>query len=116
MATLREVQVTFDCADPPRVARFWCEVLGYELDPDVAEGGDWAACADPTGKGPRFFFQQVPEEKRVKNRVHVDVRAGTGLAAPSDRPPSRPRATVWSSSAPRGYSCSWLMTSTSPAW
>jgi hypothetical protein len=54
-------------------------VLGYELDPDVAEGGDWAACADPTGKGPRFFFQQVPEEKRVKNRVHVDVRAGTGL-------------------------------------
>ncbi|WP_394329641.1 VOC family protein, partial [Mycobacteroides abscessus] len=27
-ATVRQVQVTFDCADPERVARFWCEVLG----------------------------------------------------------------------------------------
>ncbi len=82
MATLREVQVTFDCADPPRVARFWCEALGYELHADVEEGGDWAACADPTGKGPRLFFQRVPEGKTVKNRVHLDVRVGTGLVGP----------------------------------
>ena len=79
MGTLREVQVTFDCADPPRVARFWVEALGYVLDEDVEDGGDWAACADPTGKGPRLFFQKVPEGKTVKNRVHLDVRAGTGL-------------------------------------
>ncbi|WXF91897.1 VOC family protein [Curtobacterium flaccumfaciens pv. flaccumfaciens] len=33
MATVRQVQVTFDCAEPERVARFWCEVLGYVVPP-----------------------------------------------------------------------------------
>ena len=26
------IQVTFDCADPDRLAHFWAELLGYELD------------------------------------------------------------------------------------
>ena len=73
---LRQVQVTFDCREPLRVAAFWCDVLGYEPG-----GGDetWAACVDPTGVGPRLFFQRVPEGKGTKNRVHLDVRVGTGL-------------------------------------
>jgi hypothetical protein len=29
--------------------------------------------------GPRLFFQRVPEGKVVKNRLHLDVRVGTGL-------------------------------------
>jgi glyoxalase superfamily protein len=29
--------------------------------------------------GPRLYFQRVPEGKVVKNRVHLDVRVGTGL-------------------------------------
>lgn len=33
MASVREIQVTFDCADPKRVALFWCEVLGYVVPP-----------------------------------------------------------------------------------
>jgi hypothetical protein len=73
MTSVRQVQVTFDCAEPERVARFWCEVLGYELD------GAGSACSDPTGVGPRLYFQRVPEGKVVKNRVHLDVRVGTGL-------------------------------------
>ena len=85
MAALREVQVTFDCADPPRVARFWCEALGYELDDDVVDGLHWAACADPTGKGPRLFFQKVPEGKTVKNRLHLDIRASDRSAPPEQR-------------------------------
>lgn len=94
MATVRQVQVTFDCAQPRRVARFWCEVLGYVPSPppkgfatwDDAEASlpaeerdAWSACSDPTGVGPRLYFQRVPEGKVVKNRVHLDVRAGTGL-------------------------------------
>ena len=81
MAQTREVQATFDCANPVLVARFWCEVLGYELADSVPteDDGDWAAAVDPTGRGPRLFFQQVPEGKVVKNRVHLDVRAGKGL-------------------------------------
>ncbi|MBB1256475.1 VOC family protein [Streptomyces alkaliterrae] len=94
MATVRQVQVTFDCAEPARVARFWCEALGYVLPP-VPEGfadweefrrslpaeerDEWAACVHPSGAGPRLYFQRVPEGKTAKNRVHLDVRAGTGL-------------------------------------
>jgi len=94
MASVKQVQVTFDCAEPERVARFWCEVLGY-VEPPPPEGfaswddyertlppeeqGSWFACSDPTGVGPRLYFQRVPEGKVVKNRVHLDVRVGTGL-------------------------------------
>ncbi|QFU98492.1 hypothetical protein KDY119_02008 [Luteimicrobium xylanilyticum] len=91
---VRQVQVTFDCAEPVRVARFWCEVLGYawpappdgfadwdayERASSTDDPGVWAACQDPTGVGPRLFFQRVPEGKVVKNRVHLDVRVATGL-------------------------------------
>jgi hypothetical protein len=94
MASVKQVQVTFDCADPERVARFWCEVLGYVVPPPPDGFDDWAdfdrtlpigrqgsafACADPSGVGPRLFFQRVPEGKVVKNRVHLDVRVGTGM-------------------------------------
>ncbi len=80
MTSVRQVQVTFDCAEPERVARFWCEVLGYVVPhPPEEEDGSWSACVDPDGVGPRLFFQRVPEGKVVKNRVHLDVRVGTGL-------------------------------------
>ncbi len=79
MASVKQFQVTFDCAEPERVARFWCEALGYVVPPS-AEGEDsWSAAMDPSGVGPRLFFQRVPEGKVVKNRLHLDVRAGTGL-------------------------------------
>ncbi|QFU93434.1 VOC family protein [Amycolatopsis sp. YIM 10] len=92
--SIKQFQVTFDCAEPERVARFWCEVLGYVV-PSPPEGfATWAdydnslppeqrgasfSCSDPTGVGPRLYFQRVPESKVVKNRVHLCVRAGTGL-------------------------------------
>jgi hypothetical protein len=94
MASVKKFQVTFDCADPERVARFWCEVLGYVVPPAPKGFASWEeydcslpaekqgaafACVDPTGVGPRLFFQRVPEGKVVKNRVHLDVRVGTGL-------------------------------------
>ncbi len=94
MASIRQVQIAFDCADPERVARFWCDVLGY-VPPPPPEGfgswtefdrtlpaekrGAWFACTDPAGAGPRLYFQRVPEAKVVKNRLHLDVRVGTGL-------------------------------------
>jgi hypothetical protein len=94
MGSVKQVQVTFDCAEPERVARFWCEVLGYVVPPPPEGFASWDdlsrslpperqgarfACVDPTGVGPRLFFQRVPEGKVVKNRVHLDVRVGTGL-------------------------------------
>ncbi len=94
VAEVKKVQVTFDCAEPERVARFWCEVLGYVVPPAPEGFATWDdydrslpagrrgaafACVDPSGVGPRLFFQRVPEGKVVKNRVHLDVRVGTGL-------------------------------------
>ncbi|MEY7973570.1 VOC family protein [Saccharomonospora xinjiangensis] len=94
MPSVKEFQVTFDCADPERVARFWCEVLGYVVPPPPEGFDSWAAydrslppeqwgasfaCQDPSGVRPRLYFQRVPEGKVVKNRLHLDVRVGTGL-------------------------------------
>ena len=96
MAEVRQVQVTFDCADPAALASFWREVLGYVEDPPPPGFTSWddaldamgvppeqrnsrSACSDPGGLGPRLFFQQVPEGKVAKNRVHLDVRAAPGL-------------------------------------
>ncbi|TYL55973.1 VOC family protein [Nocardioides sp. BGMRC 2183] len=101
----RDVQITFDAADPRALSTFWCTVLGYLHPPppgvDVDPGADalaaWdqflvaagvpehlrnsrSAIEDPEGAGPRVFFQQVPEEKAGKNRVHLDVRAAPGLS------------------------------------
>lgn len=88
--SVKQIQLTFDCAEPVRVGRFWCEVLGYVpppppegfaswIDADREGQGSWFACSDPSGVGPRLYFQRVPEGKVVKNRVHLDVRVGTGL-------------------------------------
>jgi hypothetical protein len=84
MGSVKQVQITFDCAEPERVGRFWCEVLGYVVPPPPPalppeRQGSAFACVDPAGEGPRLFFQRVPEGKVVKNRVHLDVRVGTGL-------------------------------------
>ncbi len=96
MSELRQVQVTFDAADPAALSQFWAEVLGYELDAPPEGFDTWdealeafgvpehlrnsaSAVHDPTGVGPRVFFQQVPEGKTAKNRVHLDVRAAPGL-------------------------------------
>ena len=85
------VQMTFDCSDPDALASFWAEALGYRKDwewdePTVRwmrEGGlpedqmgSRAAVSDPDGRGPRLFFQRVPEPKAGKNRLHLDLNVG----------------------------------------
>ena len=105
----REIQVTFDAHDPIQLSRFWASALGYVIQPppgrEVAPGEDvievWmefleaagvpedqrdtaSAIVDPDGRGPRVFFQKVPEPKTAKNRMHLDVRAAPGLG-PEER-------------------------------
>ena len=50
MTTVKQFQVTFDCAEPDRVARFWCGALGYVASPEDLQD-EWSACSDPTGVG-----------------------------------------------------------------
>jgi hypothetical protein len=96
------IQVVIDCADPDRLATFWSAALGYKLQ-DPPQGyptwEDWlrdmkipedewnsaSAVVDPEGKGPRLYLQRVPEEKVVKNRVHLDLNVGGGRAEPMEK-------------------------------
>jgi catechol 2,3-dioxygenase-like lactoylglutathione lyase family enzyme len=61
-------ELNVDCADAERLARFWCEVLGYSI---AAREDDWVEIAGP--EGPSLIFGEVPEPKTVKNRLHIDL-------------------------------------------
>lgn len=61
---------------PPESFATWDDV-NRALPPD--RQGSPFACTDPSGVGPRLFFQRVPVGKVVKNRLHLDVRIGRGL-------------------------------------
>ena len=75
--------VTFDCADPVRVAAFWATALGYEEVP--ADEEDWVEIEDPFEQGPSLLFAPVPEPKVVKNRAHLDIKPETTMAAEVER-------------------------------
>ncbi len=95
-------QLAVDCSDSARLVAFWCEALGYVPEPapegwdswlaywraagipeDELEGADEGSGAiiDPAGVRPRIWFQEVPEQKSGKNRLHVDIRHTPGREA-----------------------------------
>lgn len=41
MPAIKKFQVAFDCAEPERLARFWCEVLGYVAPPPPEGFATW---------------------------------------------------------------------------
>jgi predicted enzyme related to lactoylglutathione lyase len=63
--------ITFDCADPQLVGRFWEFLLGWPLEFDPEDPSD--AFLQNPDQGPNILFQTIPEPKRVKNRVHLDL-------------------------------------------
>ena len=77
--TSKFTELAIDCADPSSLARFWCSVLDYEVQdegdgivtigsPLVPEGRSRPGPVPPT-----LTFARVPEDKTVKNRLHLDV-------------------------------------------
>jgi Glyoxalase-like domain len=69
--------ITFDCADPVRVATFWAGATGFRLADRDPEG---SFVRDPSARTAGLFFQPVPEPKAVKNRVHLDLRPADSMA------------------------------------
>ena len=69
--------LAIDCADPAGLARFWCEVLAYEVraeeDGCVTIGAPGLPAASNPGPVPTLTFAPVPEGKAGKNRLHLDV-------------------------------------------
>ena len=98
MAT--DFQVVVDCAAPHELADWWADALGWQVEAqdaafirrmiDAGYATDdettthngalvWktgAAINSPDPNRPRLLFQQVPEGKTVKNRMHLDLRVG----------------------------------------
>ncbi|RKS68643.1 hypothetical protein BZB76_5764 [Actinomadura pelletieri DSM 43383] len=81
--------IVFDCSHPAATARFWAAALdGYAVAPYddeelarlrslgiTSSEDDPTVLVEPPEGGPRLWFQLVPEAKRVKNRVHLDLLA-----------------------------------------
>ncbi|MGH7640303.1 MAG: VOC family protein [Candidatus Dormibacteria bacterium] len=65
--------VVVDCHDPAAQARFWAKVLDYSI---VYEETDEVVAARDDDTYPALVFVPVPEEKTVKNRLHIDLAPG----------------------------------------
>lgn len=65
--------ITFDCADPRALARFWGAVTGWPVDEEPAPGYEEAAVGLRGQGQPRLYFVAVPEGKETKNRLHLDL-------------------------------------------
>ena len=81
-------QLTFDANDPAALARFWARALDWQPNPPAEPDSTWLRhyrgrlgdrrgfedrLFDPEGLRPPIWFQQVPEGKAGKNRLHLDV-------------------------------------------
>jgi catechol 2,3-dioxygenase-like lactoylglutathione lyase family enzyme len=77
------IGLSIDCADAAKLAQFWADVLGREVNPRPT--AEFAAVdATDSTQGPRLAFHQVPEVKTVKNRLHLDM-ISSEFAAETDR-------------------------------
>ena len=79
--TIRWYTVVVDCHDIDRVSRFWRDALGwteaYRADDEItivpahaATSGHHVAQRE---RGPGQEFVPVPDDKAVKNRLHIDL-------------------------------------------
>ena len=95
-----DFQVAIDCSAPHELADWWAEALGWQVEAHdeafirrMVQAGhaseeqttvhrgalvwrEGAAITSPEPGRPRVLFQQVPEPKSGKNRLHLDVRIG----------------------------------------
>jgi|SRR5215470_1027903 len=74
----RITELVIDCADPQRLATFWCEVLGF-VELGWEDDGDGLEIGPPKvgfgGLQPTIVFSRSGEPKHGKLRLHFDVNA-----------------------------------------
>jgi hypothetical protein len=61
-----------DCANPAALAQFWAAALDYEVQPSDDPGE--VMVSPKSGAGLPLLFLKVPEDKTIKNRLHLDLR------------------------------------------
>jgi Glyoxalase-like domain len=93
-------QLVINCAEPEPLAHFWAAALGYVIEPPPDGFDSWDAyrrdlglpeehlgvgadcIVDPAGRGPRIWFQVVPDRKTLPNRMHIDIGVSGSRADP----------------------------------
>jgi hypothetical protein len=73
MALARFTKICLDANDPLALGGFWAAVLGYELEEDDRPEDQREAGLVDGDEQWRVWFNRVPQQKSVKNRVHLDV-------------------------------------------
>ncbi|MEV6109508.1 VOC family protein [Streptomyces sp. NPDC051940] len=72
--------LALDARDHHALADWWCQAIGYVRRTNGGEErpAEWPVpIEDPAGHGPLIWLNPVPEEKTVKNRMHLDVVGDT---------------------------------------
>ena len=74
MLTIQAIDI--DCHDPATLATFWQRALGWRV---TYESDDEWVLEPPSGSAqdgvaPDLLFLRVPDQKTVKNRLHLDLR------------------------------------------
>lgn len=116
-------QVVLDCREPHTLADWWAQTLGWVVEPQdaafirsmVDQGfaqesettthrgnlvwATGAALNPPEGTpGPRLLFQQVPESRTAKNRMHLDLRDASDVEALRASLEARGATRLWEAS------------------
>ncbi|MBO0679592.1 VOC family protein [Mycolicibacterium sp. S2-37] len=68
--SLRFSDLCIDAKDTRALAAWWAEVLGWPAE-DAGDGD--VVLRAPAGAGADWLFLEVPDDKVVKNRLHVDL-------------------------------------------
>jgi Glyoxalase-like domain len=79
----RLTEISLDCHRPSVLAGFWCAALDWvvlheerdlvEIGPARSEDGELLEAVRSGPVAPTMFFAAVPEDKVVKNRMHLDL-------------------------------------------
>jgi hypothetical protein len=80
--SLRLQNISFDALEPARLAAFWAEALNWRITSAETEE---VVLEPPVGSSdegivPDILFLLVPEDRVVKNRVHLDFRPSDQVA------------------------------------
>jgi predicted enzyme related to lactoylglutathione lyase len=70
VAYARVGTIMIDCHDPAALFEFWSKIVGVEVEHRYPA---YIFTTTLPGNHIRLAFQQVPEDKVVKNRLHLDV-------------------------------------------
>ena len=65
--------VTFDTHHAKAVAEFWAAALDLEVVGDASEHFAIVGGPNRPDRHPALVFQQAPESKELKNRLHLDL-------------------------------------------